>query len=491
MREHRHVGEVLARLAGALESLDFGPRSAGPAAERDRLVGVLRSYLIPRSLDTTTLMNVVVAGPTGSGKSTLVNSLAGLEVSRTGVLRPTTMSPVVVARADRAHRYESIGGVSCDVAPADAPILEHMVLVDAPDIDSTSTDHRVLAERLIDNADVVVFVTSALRYADDVPWQVLRRAVSRGTPVVHVLNRVGSASAGAIVDFKSRLAAEGLDDELITVPEHYLGGAAQVPSLAVRSLRSRLKSLVSDRDEFADEVFARVLRATISQVSELLEGISGVHDEIDGLEAEVGLDLATRVAALDLSAVTTGLYPEPPARGAPRALRRWRAMARREEHRAAEKEESVVQRFTEVIETDLRRWLVAEMENFSRHGVDHHRVIEGARAVGRSAAQGWIDYVARIAADHDESLLWLGEAVLLESAVSESPPPAADLLFGADTPVLVGRAKRELVGRLEVVYEQVGAHLADDLRAMHGDIDDSELRASLGAATVTLAPIYA
>ena len=100
----------------------------------------------------------------------------------------------------------------------------------------------------VDNADVIVFVTSALRYADEVPWQVLRRAISRGTPVIHVLNRVGSSSSGAVIDFKSRLAAAGLEPDPVTVPEHHLSaGAQRVPSLAVRALQRRLGEVVTDK----------------------------------------------------------------------------------------------------------------------------------------------------------------------------------------------------------------------------------------------------
>jgi hypothetical protein len=366
-----------------------------------------------------------------------------------------------------------------------------MVLVDAPDLDSTSTRHRAMAERLIDDADIVIFVTSALRYADEVPWQVLRRATSRGTPVINVLNRVGSAAAGAIVDFKSRLAAEGLDDGLTTVPEHHLAGAGQVPPLAVRSLRRRLRAVVSDHEVFAREVFARVLRSTVTQIEDLLGAIAGIQDEIDGLEAEISLDLVTRVSQLGLDGIAIDLYPNPPDRRGALALRRWKAGARRDESGVAEAEESVVERLVAAVEADVRRWLVAERESLRQHGVDHRRVLDGARTVGRSAAEGWIEFVARIAADHDERDLWLCEAVLLEAAVSESLPEAASLLFGDESAALVERARRDLTGRLEVVYEQVATRVAEHLRGLHGDIDDTELVASLGAAIGTFAPIYA
>ena len=65
-------------------------------ATKDALVKQLDDYVIPRlrSLDAPLL--AVVGGSTGAGKSTLVNSIVDAEVSRSGVLRPTTTTPVLV-----------------------------------------------------------------------------------------------------------------------------------------------------------------------------------------------------------------------------------------------------------------------------------------------------------------------------------------------------------------------------------------------------------
>ncbi|HEX9762587.1 MAG TPA: GTPase, partial [Acidimicrobiia bacterium] len=199
----------LTRLAASLEALELRGSAAvaGFAATRDRLVSVIRSYLIPRIDNPDEPLLVVVAGPTGSGKSTLVNTLAGLDLSLTGPMRPTTTVPLVLTRAARHEAGMSVGGVECVVRTGLAPILEHMSLIDTPDIDSTSVEHRVVAEILIDHADIVMFVTSALRYADNVPWEVLRRALSRGTTVIPVLNRVGAESGAALLDFRALLSA--------------------------------------------------------------------------------------------------------------------------------------------------------------------------------------------------------------------------------------------------------------------------------------------
>src|SRR5687767_11874773 len=62
-----------------------GARSARD--ERARLLDQLTDHLLPRLEQAATPAVVVAAGSTGAGKSTLVNSLVGSEVSVAGVLR--------------------------------------------------------------------------------------------------------------------------------------------------------------------------------------------------------------------------------------------------------------------------------------------------------------------------------------------------------------------------------------------------------------------
>lgn len=492
LREQKFITEELNRLAGNLESLSFGPATAGLAAERDRLTRTLRSYLIPRAVDPSIPLTVVLAGPTGSGKSTLINSLAGLDGSRTGALRPTTRVPVVFVDSTSAGSSGDIGGVPCHVVDADAPILEGMVLVDTPDIDSTSTSHRAIAEALIDNADVVVFVTSALRYSDEVPWQILRRAESRGATVLHVLNRLGSSSAGAIVDFRSRLAAAGLDDDLITVPEHHLPrDAHRLPELAVRSLRKRLQAALASAETSREESFARVLRATISHITSLVRDITNVHDDIDGLEAEVSVSLAGRASNLDVSGLGSGIYPEPPPRASRLAKRRWVKRSEVDEVHMSVVEVEIADRLTALFEEDVRAWLLAERAMLESRRIDTGPVIAGTVAASRAMAEGWTGYVARVAADFDATQVFLGQAVLLDAATAGETRPAVDLLFGSEGQVVTERARRELINRVEMVYETVGDLVVAGLREQHGDLDDEDLRTSLGAVTSALAPAYA
>ncbi|HEX6286891.1 MAG TPA: dynamin family protein, partial [Acidimicrobiia bacterium] len=355
LTEQMHLAEALGELATTLESVEFGPATADLAVERDRLVGTIRSFLVPRAIDPTAPLTVVLAGPTGSGKSTIANTLTGLDITPTGALRPTTTDPVVLTSPDRVGNYESIGGVRCRVIAGHAPVLDTIVLVDTPDIDSTSTAHREVAETLIDNADIVLFVTSALRYADEIPWQVLRRALSRGTPVINILNRVSPSTTGAIVDFRSRLAAAGLDDRIVTMSEHHLAeGSQQVPSLAIRSLRRRLFSIVADRERFADDVFTRVLRATVDQIGDVARSMAQLDDELSRLEADLSRDLAVRVSSIDFSGLGEGPGEGSSNRPLLPGTRRWKSGS----GPTVANGSILVRRLVAIVEGDIRNWLV-------------------------------------------------------------------------------------------------------------------------------------
>jgi hypothetical protein len=72
----------------------------------------------------------------------------------------------------------------------DDAIEPGLVLIDAPDIDSLEHANRALTDRLVEAADLCVFVTTATRYADQVPWSVLARVQERGLPLLVVVNRM-------------------------------------------------------------------------------------------------------------------------------------------------------------------------------------------------------------------------------------------------------------------------------------------------------------
>jgi GTPase Era involved in 16S rRNA processing len=153
---------------------------------------------------------VVFLGGTGTGKSTLFNAFCGKALSETGVERPITVGPILYAHRNchiekhfpflsvRTQRRTSKDFRSGPVTgtPGHLLILEHdredwshLVLVDTPDLDSVEEENRRVTEEIYLLSDVVVFVTSQEKYADEVPYQFLQRVIKQGIPCYLLLNK--------------------------------------------------------------------------------------------------------------------------------------------------------------------------------------------------------------------------------------------------------------------------------------------------------------
>src|SRR5207248_2596208 len=163
------------------------PSADRAAAAAAAVVSQLDDYLLPRLRQLDAPLLVVVGGSTGAGKSTLVNSMVRVPVSPAGVLRPTTRAPVLVCNPADAAWFSSrelLPGLIRTSTAADDPHTLRIVtaaalepglaLLDAPDIDSVVDANRALAAQLFAAADLWLFVTTAARYADAVPWDLLR-----------------------------------------------------------------------------------------------------------------------------------------------------------------------------------------------------------------------------------------------------------------------------------------------------------------------------
>ena len=452
----------LERLAVSLESLDLtATRLAGLTTEarRDRAAGIIRGYLLPRLVEPKAPLTVVLAGPTGSGKSTLLNSLAGTEISETGPLRPTTRGPVVLTSPETRDHFETIGGVHCRVVAGKAPVLKRLALVDTPDIDSTVSGHRRMAELAIDHADVVVFVVSALRYADEVPWEVLRRAVSRGTPILHVLNRMSRGAAGAVIDYRARLVDAGLDSTVLRISEHRIRpGRHFLPPAAVTELARQLIALAEERDRHHAEAFQRAVEATAATVEEIIVEAgyarAWAHEVVTNLRSE----LAEAAKELDLE----GIIEVPAPEGSARQSRRWRLLVRTMEHsRFTSLRRRIRGRLISRIEADLR---VAVLRSgdvaLAVAGSESSVITSDLRRLVVEAVDGWFHYVDRMTQHMPRRQRDLAAAVLTAASLGSDVDGDRPLL-GEGRLELVRRARRELEGRLQVVYGHLGERLVE------------------------------
>ena len=246
---------------------------------RDDLVAQVDDYVLPRLRQMDAPALIVVGGSTGAGKSTLVNSLIGAVVSPAGVLRPTTRAPVLACHPDDVRWFEddrvlpglprvtggSGGPGTLQLVPTPA-LPEGLALLDSPDIDSVLAENRALANQLLAAADGWLFVTTAARYADAVPWEFLRSARERGTVLSIVLNRVpGDADREVPAHLRQMLADERLgDSDVLVVPEVSLADDL-LPADALWPVRAWLDGLAMDAQARAALV-RRTLRGALASL---------------------------------------------------------------------------------------------------------------------------------------------------------------------------------------------------------------------------------
>lgn len=260
-------------------------------------VNQLDDYVLPRLANLDAPLLAVIGGSTGSGKSTLVNAVLRERVSNPGVIRPTTRQPVLVANpadADwfnspqvlpglaRSHGAGDEQSITLRIVPTGS-VPEGLALLDAPDFDSIDDRNRALASQLLAAADLWVFVTTPARYADQLVWNFLNDAASRGIEVVVVLNRLDDSSASTVPDDLRRMMDEaGLTGATVfTVPfVPGLGGDSGEEFLQdtlVSELRSYLTGLAEDsaaRRAVAGKTVAGAATGALSRVEKLIDARS-------------------------------------------------------------------------------------------------------------------------------------------------------------------------------------------------------------------------
>ncbi|MFJ3252374.1 GTP-binding protein [Streptomyces sp. NPDC086771] len=248
------VGLSRARLDGA--TLAEAGRVLDEAAARQRL----------SSRHTV----VAIAGATGSGKSTLFNTLAGAQISDTGLRRPTTAAPLACSWTDgaaglldrlaipgRLRRRPQQGAADSDEA------LQGLVLVDLPDHDSAATEHREQVDRVLALVDAVIWVVDPEKYADAALHERYLRPLSGHAEITFVvlnqIDRLPGDAADQVLDDLRRL----LDEDGMALGEHGEPGATVMSLSAltgegVDELREVLGRFVQERTAAARRLSADV-----------------------------------------------------------------------------------------------------------------------------------------------------------------------------------------------------------------------------------------
>ncbi|WP_149179258.1 GTPase [Streptomyces sp. TRM49041] len=217
---------------------------------------------------------VAIAGATGSGKSTLINALAGVPVSETGLRRPTTAAPIACTWSEGAAglldrlaipgrlRRRPLAGGDGDEA------LQGLVLVDLPDHDSALTAHRAQVDRILGLVDAVIWVVDPEKYADAALHERYLRPLAGHADVSFVvlnqIDRLPGDAAHQVLDDLRRL----LDEDGMALGEHGEPGATVLAVSAltgegVAELRELLGAFVQDRTAAALRLSADVDAAAL------------------------------------------------------------------------------------------------------------------------------------------------------------------------------------------------------------------------------------
>lgn len=275
-----------------------GTAEHGTATARTLLAAMARQlddYILPRSASVDNPLTIVVGGSTGAGKSTLVNTLLGEPLTQSGAIRPTTRHPVLLHRAEdeaalSPERFlptlprtrtsgmnagsQALPGLDPKIARALIPITtsalpQGIALIDAPDIDSVSEENRTLAKELLSAADLWLFVTTANRYADAVPWELLHEAAARSIAIAVVLNRVPEGDEEAIEnDLRRMLDEAGIHAVLIhTVTEQPRDEKGMLAPVSLAPLTLWIRELGADAP-----ARAAIARQTLAGAVDTLAG---------------------------------------------------------------------------------------------------------------------------------------------------------------------------------------------------------------------------
>ncbi len=269
---------------------------------------------------------VALAGATGSGKSSLLNALAGADLARTGVQRPTTSHALAAVWGAGAaplldwlevrDRHDMGAGARFRRRAAVSAPVTGLVLLDLPDHDSVVVEHRVRADRLVQRADLLVWVVDPQKYADAaLHTGYLRAWAGHESVTVMVLNQADRLAAeevqAVLADLRRLAAADGLGDVRVLAVSARTGqGVDELRGLlgqAAARRQAATQRWAADERAVAERVLAacgpalpaRVHGAAAQRLTAALEQAAGVEVVTD----------AVRLAAVRRARAHTGWPP--------------------------------------------------------------------------------------------------------------------------------------------------------------------------------------
>ncbi|MFC4009199.1 dynamin family protein [Nonomuraea purpurea] len=502
---------ALDTLRESVADLRFGLELPGAEEARNAqadLLTQLQDYVLPRVKTNTAPALIVVAGSTGSGKSTLVNTLAEKNISRTGVRRPTTGTPVLACHPDdrkwfmegdllggleRLDKPSQEAGLRSLVVVATEKLPQGVALLDTPDIDSVVEEHHEIAHRMLDAADLWIFVTTAARYADAPAWNLLRLAKERGARLAIVLSRVQPRSGEVVLKHFVRMLTEyglGEIDRFVINEAKVQDG--RLPDSEVTDLRLWLAELSVDEERRAQavrETLNGVLDSFRTRVPALAKHLEGQVAFRTELRSDVEAAFLSALSEIDKASKNGSLLHG-------EVLARWqdfagsgdlmRSLQLRKRGRAAKQAPERVLAFRSAIRTGLESLIVAAANRAAEEVAARWRHRSG---LGAKLAEGLdrpsddlVRHTSRAIATWQEHLSELvrteGVAKRSVSKLVSFDPDSLALIFtvamfsGTNGEGVPHRLVTALLGAESL--RGIGAKALSDLRARIGMLFDEE-----------------
>ena len=251
----------MADLARAIEALAAAVEAAAEFVPEGDLAAVGDLVDATRSRHGYLGETVVVAlaGGTGSGKSSLLNALAGESVSPVGPVRPTTSRPLAWIPANpEPGLTRLLDDLGLDDRTGHDSALP-VAIIDLPDYDSVEFEHRATVEALLPRVDAVIWVLDPQKYSDRALHRdYLVPLVAYQDQFLFVLNqvdRLDEPGLGAVLaDLARRLKSEGFRAPRIVTaavrppegPPHGLDTLVAVMAERFRAKQTAHAKLVQD-----------------------------------------------------------------------------------------------------------------------------------------------------------------------------------------------------------------------------------------------------
>lgn len=311
-------------ITGMLDMLDLAVGSAADLFGTDGLDPIARVAQDARKRAGFLGDTVVVAlvGGTGSGKSSILNALAGQPIAETGVIRPTTSRPLaVIAPNPEPGLVRLLDDLEIDLRVGH-PGFEQVAVIDLPDLDSYDEENVAAVRRLLPRIDAAVWVFDPLKYNDRAIHDGFLRPLSTyGAQFLFVMNhgdRLRNQDREAIVgDLWKTLLDDGLDDPpiLVTAADPTHGDPQGIDELAGALLQRfddkqvAIAKLVEDISRAAADLEERTgVRAAGSLEfekrweSERIAAAEGLADRVVDDVVRDGIERVGEAAALEAGA---------------------------------------------------------------------------------------------------------------------------------------------------------------------------------------------